>query len=148
MPVEKIREICLGLSRTVVLIGGKEDGSAGDEVSKGLPNVINLCGKTSLDESAILIKKSLLVITHDTGMMHIAAAYKKDILSVWGNTVPEFGMYPYMAGENSEIFEIKNLKCRPCSKIGFDKCPKKHFDCMQKQDIPAIVKKANQILER
>lgn len=148
MPVEKIREICLGLLRTVVLIGGKEDGSAGEEVSKGLPNVINLCGKTSLDESAILIKKSLLVITHDTGMMHIAAAYKKDILSVWGNTVPEFGMFPYMAGENSEIFEIKNLKCRPCSKIGFDKCPKKHFDCMQKQDIPAIIKKANQTLER
>ncbi|MBN2778321.1 MAG: glycosyltransferase family 9 protein [Bacteroidales bacterium] len=148
MPAEKIREICSGVNESVILIGGKEDQNAGEEIALNLSNVINLCGKTSLDESAFLVKKSLLVITHDTGMMHIAAAYKKDILSVWGNTVPEFGMYPYMAGENSEIFEIKNLNCRPCSKIGFDKCPKKHFDCMQKQDIPAIVKKANQILER
>lgn len=148
MPAEKIREICSGVNESVILIGGKEDQNTGEEIALNLSNVINLCGQTSLEESAFLVKKSLLVITHDTGMMHIAAAYKKDIFSVWGNTVPEFGMYPYMAGENSEIFEIKNLKCRPCSKIGFDKCPKKHFDCMQKQDIPAIIKKANQTLER
>jgi ADP-heptose:LPS heptosyltransferase len=62
--------------------------------------------------------------------MHIAAAFKKRIISVWGNTIPEFGMYPYLAAEGSEIVEMKNLKCRPCSKIGFKSCPKKHFKCM------------------
>ena len=148
LPAEKIKEICLGIIKPVILIGGKEDQKIGEEVSEKLEHVYNLCGKTSLDESAYIINKSALVITHDTGMMHIAAALKKDILSVWGNTVPEFGMYPYLAGINSEIFEVKDLKCRPCSKIGFEKCPKKHFDCMQKQDIQTIITKANSLLGR
>ena len=67
-------------------------------------------------------------------MMHIAAAFKKKIYSVWGNTIPQFGMYPYMAASNSKIIEVKGLGCRPCSKIGYDKCPKGHFKCMQEID--------------
>jgi ADP-heptose:LPS heptosyltransferase len=82
-------------------------------------------------QSAFLIKNSQYVITHDTGMMHIASAFGKKIFSVWGNTIPEFGMYPYMAHEDSRIIEVKDLNCRPCSKIGFSKCPKGHFNCMQ-----------------
>jgi ADP-heptose:LPS heptosyltransferase len=68
-------------------------------------------------------------------MMHIAAAFKKKIYSVWGNTIPAFGMTPYLADDKSKIIEVKNLSCRPCTKIGFDKCPKGHFDCMQKIDV-------------
>ena len=85
-------------------------------------------------QSAYLIKHSDYVITHDTGMMHIAAAFKKKIYSVWGNTIPQFGMYPYMAAIDSKIIEVKGLSCRPCSKIGYDKCPKGHFKCMQEID--------------
>ena len=62
--------------------------------------------------------------------MHIAAAYKKDVFSLWGNTIPEFGMSPYMPGDKSKILEVKHLKCRPCSKLGYKKCPKGHFACM------------------
>jgi heptosyltransferase-2 len=71
--------------------------------------------------------------------MHIAAAFKKDIISVWGNTIPEFGMYPYLAGKKSKIIEVKELSCRPCSKIGFKKCPKKHFYCMNLIDENDII---------
>ena len=67
-------------------------------------------------------------------MMHVAAAFKKKIFSVWGNTIPEFGMHPYMANEKSKMIEVKDLSCRPCSKIGFDKCPKGHFKCMHEID--------------
>lgn len=72
--------------------------------------------------------------------MHIAAAYQKKIYSVWGNTVPEFGMYPYMPEnlDQSVILENKGLKCRPCSKLGFQTCPKEHFDCMMKLDFSEI----------
>ena len=63
--------------------------------------------------------------------MHIAAAFSKKIISIWGNTVPEFGMYPYLPNKESKIIQVNNLKCRPCSKIGFSKCPKKHFKCME-----------------
>ena len=69
------------------------------------------------------------IITHDTGLMHIAAVFNKPIVSIWGNTVPEFGMYPYQV-DKSTILEVKGLACRPCSKIGYQKCPKGHFKCM------------------
>jgi ADP-heptose:LPS heptosyltransferase len=72
-------------------------------------------------------------------MMHIAAAFGKKIISLWGNTVPQFGMYPYMSHKDSKIFEVKNLKCRPCSKIGYAKCPKGHFKCMNDIDEKEIV---------
>jgi len=96
---------------------------------------LNLCGKISLGGSAYVLEKSTKVITNDTGLMHIAAAFKKEIISIWGNTVPEFGMYPYYGKDeklynNSHIIEIKNLKCRPCSKLGYKKCPRGHFKCM------------------
>ena len=75
-----------------------------------------------------LIKNAKKVITHDTGMMHIAASFQKEIISIWGNTIPEFGMYPYKT--KFTIIENKNLDCRPCSKIGYKKCPKGHFNCI------------------
>ena len=94
--------------------------------------IFNACGLFKLNESASLLQQSKLVITHDTGLMHIAAAFKKPIVSLWGNTVPEFGMTPYLPENErlSKIIEIKNLSCRPCSKIGYSKCPKGHFNCM------------------
>ena len=78
-----------------------------------------MAGKISLNESASLIRDADAVLTNDTGLMHIAAAFKKKILSFWGNTVPEFGMVPYQADPASKIMEVKNLKCRPCSKLGY-----------------------------
>ena len=138
LPVEKIISICKKLNRPVILIGGKEDFENGKEIEAGVKNqelrIYNACGKYNLQQSASLIKQAEKVITHDTGMMHIAAAFKKNIISVWGNTVPEFGMYPYLPGRENKIVEVKNLSCRPCSKIGFEKCPKGHFKCMNEID--------------
>jgi ADP-heptose:LPS heptosyltransferase len=145
MPNEKIISLCNQLSLPIILIGGKEDLSNALIIEKAVVNeVYNACGKFNLFQSASLIKQSSLVISHDTGMMHIAAAFQKKIISVWGNTVPSFGMYPYMpqATENSFIAEVKSLGCRPCSKIGKTSCPKEHFDCMNKIDIEAILKQA------
>ena len=62
---------------------------------------------------------------------------------LWGNTVPAFGFFPYLPEEyreNSKIFEVNGLSCRPCSKIGFEKCPKNHFRCMNDQDTEEIIK--------
>ena len=83
-------------------------------------------------------------------MMHIAAAFQKEIVSIWGNTIPEFGMYPfYKKGINlNTTIQVEHLSCRPCSKIGFEKCPKGHFKCMQEIDekkiIASIVAKNNE----
>ena len=131
LPTKRIISICKKLSQPILLIGGPNDKLRGDEISNACLEVVNVCGKFSLLESSFLIKESDFVISHDTGMMHIAAAFKKKIFSVWGNTIPEFGMSPYMPNEKSKTIEVKGLSCRPCSKIGFNKCPKGHFKCMQ-----------------
>ena len=134
LPNEKIISIIKKVNKPVLLIGGPEDAHKGEEIAKACDKVVNTCGKYSILQSASLVQQATMVITHDTGMMHIAAAFNKKIYSVWGNTVPEFGMYPYKASASSRMIEVKRLSCRPCSKIGYAKCPKGHFKCMQEID--------------
>jgi len=137
VPLEKAVEILKNIDQPVVILGGSDDSEQAEEIIRLLEgNLFNACGKFNINQSASLVKQANIIITGDTGLMHIAAAFGKKIISMWGNTVPEFGMYPYLPGKEnlSKIFEVKNLSCRPCSKIGFDKCPKGHFDCMKMID--------------
>jgi ADP-heptose:LPS heptosyltransferase len=151
LPIDKLIELCAKINGPIVLLGGKEDEEAAlaieqffddSKVTKRkeefLENelhqnvkIFNGVGKFNLNQSASLVKFSTYVFTHDTGVMHIAAAFKKEIFSIWGNTTPFFGMYPYQT--KFTIFEVKDLKCRPCSKIGYNSCPKGHFKCMNNQ---------------
>lgn len=141
LPSEKVIEVGRLLKLPLLLLGGKEDAVRGEQIALKLGNnVYNACGKLSLAQSASAVENAHIVLTNDTGLMHIAAAFKKKIVSVWGNTIPAFGMYPYVPGNehNSIIIENKTLGCRPCSKIGFQKCPKKHFKCMLDLDAQKI----------
>lgn len=133
LPTEKIATICAGIAHPIVLLGGKEDAASGEKIASLAPErIFNACGKFDLYGSASLVRQANVVISHDTGLMHIAAAFHKKIVSVWGNTIPEFGMYPYLPLEKEKyhIIENKEVHCRPCSKIGHVTCPKKHFQCM------------------
>lgn len=131
LPVDKIISLCNKIGYPVVLLGGNEDFDKGEIIKNSASiKVVNYCGKISINQSASIVREAQLVISHDTGLMHIAAAFKKKIISIWGNTVPEFGMYPYLPDRKSRIIEINGLSCRPCSKLGYKKCPKKHFKCM------------------
>lgn len=147
LPLPRMIELCDRINKPVILLGGKEDVAMGDEVcsffsregelsdvGEGLRRlnkktiVYNACGKFNINQSASLIRQSRYVFTHDTGLMHIAAAFKKEIFSLWGNTIPAFGMYPYRT--RFTVLENNRISCRPCSKIGYSKCPKGHFKCM------------------
>jgi ADP-heptose:LPS heptosyltransferase len=138
LPLQKMIQLCHQIAKPIILLGGKDDHEIGEQVReffevKGreeflLPEIFNGCGKFNLNQSASLIKQARYVFTHDTGLMHIAAAFKKEIFCIWGNTTPLFGMYPFRT--KFTIFENRELRCRPCSKIGYSKCPKKHFKCM------------------
>ncbi len=142
LPQHKIIEICKKLNQPVVLLGGKEDADNGIEIVKEVgATIFNACGQFNLNQSASLVQQAKSIITHDTGLMHIAAALNTKTVSVWGNTVPDFGMYPYFPQhpEQFKIVENNNLNCRPCSKIGHDKCPKKHFKCMEDIDVNEVV---------
>lgn len=145
LPTEQLILLITKLKYPVLFVGGPEDNTRAEEIIQASPNatIYNACGKYSINQSASVIQQSNCVITNDTGMMHIAAAFKKRIITIWGNTIRDFGMYAHLPGEGSVDFEVNDLSCRPCSKLGFEKCPKKHFDCMMKQDISSIASKAN-----
>lgn len=149
VPDKKLIKLCNHVSYPVILMGGKEDFNKAESVRINVTkNVINVCGKYSINQSASLIRQSQFVITPDTGLMHIAAAFGKRIISIWGNTIPGFGMSPYMAHDDSKIFEVKNLSCRPCTKIGYKKCPKKHFKCMNDIDYDTVIKYTNELIRQ
>lgn len=151
MPPERAASIISKIDMPIVLVGGPDDRIRGEEITSLVKdsNVINTCGELNINQSASLVKSSQVVITNDTGLMHIAAAFNKPTISVWGNTIPEFGMYPYMPQKpgNSFISEVDGLKCRPCSKLGYKKCPKNHFSCMMDQDVDAIIKQIEKFLQ-
>ncbi len=142
-PVDKIISVIKKMDQPVVLLGGTVDKEMGDKIKAEVGDLVyNSCGNFNINQSASLIRQARKIITNDTGLMHIAAAFNKEIISIWGNTIPEFGMSPYMPQmpANSHIMEVKGLKCRPCSKLGFDECPKGHFKCMNLIDEEEIVK--------
>lgn len=139
LPLEKLVELCQRLApRPILLLGGPEDAPVAEAIiaeitthQSATPPIHQGCGRYSLHQSASLLRQASFVVSHDTGLMHIAAAFGKLIYSVWGNTVPEFGMYPFRT--EFEKLEVLGLPCRPCSKIGFAKCPQGHFKCMNEQ---------------
>lgn len=143
-PVHKWKEFCEKMNHPVILLGDQHDAANGNEIASVDPiKVYNACGKFSINESADLVRKSKLVISNDTGLMHIAAAFKKPIISLWGNTVPSFGMTPYYgdAAVADVMMQVSKLWCRPCSKIGYKKCPLGHFKCMEKINVDEVLGK-------
>lgn len=150
-PPEKVKELCKSIEHPFILLGGKDDYQTGKDIAAADPvKIYNACGKFSLNESADLVRRSKFVITNDTGLMHIAAAFKKPIISLWGNTVPAFGMTPYYGHYNvtNALVEVKGLGCRPCSKIGYDECPRGHFKCMRHITNDYLVNTVNRFLGR
>jgi len=142
LTVERLVEIIDNSKQPIVLLGGSaEEKKAQEIVERTAKTVHNLVGRITLEQSAYCIQQAAVVITGDTGLMHIAAAFQKPIYSIWGNTVPEFGMYPYYGQHPNQntFIEVKNLACRPCSKIGFDKCPKRHFKCIKNIGIDGLM---------
>lgn len=151
LPEDMLKSLCIQSPFPVVLLGGKAEEEEGERISKAdTSKIFNACGKFSINQSALMIRNAKVVITPDTGLMHIASAFGRPIISIWGNTTPLFGMYPYMPqrAEDSFISEVKNLSCRPCSKIGFSECPKKHFRCMRNQDMQEILNQLQILWEK
>lgn len=143
MPPTKLLELCQAIPGAILLLGGPDDQATGESIAAAIgARIINTCGRFSLHQSASLVRQAQKVVTHDTGLMHIAAALRKPIVSIWGNTVPAFGMYPYLpaGAPPAAIVEVNDLPCRPCSKIGFNQCPQGHFRCMQQIDPTAVIK--------
>lgn len=138
-PEELSIRLLKALGKPVVLLGGPDDHPKGATIARELPGHLtcsNLAGELSLLESAAVLAQAQYVLTPDTGLMHIAAAFNKRVYSIWGNTVPALGMYPYRT--DFVAFEASGLPCRPCHKLGHPACPKGHFKCMRLQEPEAM----------
>lgn len=130
MPNHKVVNTIRKIKYPVVLLGGADvTQNAAIIVAEMNHKVINLTGQINLNDSVTVVKNATFVIGFDTGLTHIAEAFNKKLVTIWGSTVPELlGVQPYLVDEHYEA--SVNLNCRPCSKFGLAKCPKGHFKCM------------------
>jgi len=147
MPTDLLIQLIGQMRQPIVLLGGKEDLQTAELIIENCRQneLVSAVGATNIHESAWLVQNAKALLTHDTGLMHIGASFELPIHVIWGNTTRDFGMYPYRL-EQEEVFhyEVADLACRPCSKIGHQQCPKGHFDCMRKQDLKQIATALNQ----
>jgi heptosyltransferase-2 len=111
----------------VVLLGGEDDKEWGRLLAKKA-EIFDLTGKLNLLETAVILSRARAAVTNDSGLMHMATAVNIPVIAIFGSTVREFGFFPYR-GE-SLVIENKQLSCRPCTHIGRNNCPKRHFKCM------------------
>lgn len=129
----------------IVLIGGISDQEICREILKNLePNAVDLSGKLQLMETSACLKQAKLVVTNDTGVMHMAGAVDTPLVAIFGPTTHHLGFFPFRS--KSRIVEHSNLSCRPCSFHGTEKCPKRHFRCMREISPEQVIQAAEQLL--
>lgn len=153
MPVEKLQELCAKIEHPIILVGGKEDVWEAEQIEKADNiKIYNACGKFNLNQSADLVRKAKLVISHDTGLQYIACAFNRPVLAIWGGTSPELDVEPYYSKDvqqgkfTYQNFIVEGLSCQPCSNFGLKKCPRGHFKCMKNQDVESIKTATEKIL--
>lgn len=113
----------------ITLIGGKDDKPLCDYIQDNLVfDIKNESGSQSIQKTAEIIAQQNLLVTNDTGVMHIAAARQVPVIAIFGSTVTNFGFSPYRC---KNIVVERSIPCRPCTHIGRAECPKKHFKCMK-----------------
>ena len=141
IPDSIVMQICDRIKSKTYLLGGPGDKQKGDTIAAEKSHVINCAGTFSIHQSAAKLNNAAVLVTGDTGLMHMAVGLSIPTIVLWGNTVPELGMSPYYGDKDIASFnhEVPGLSCRPCSKLGKKTCPKSHFNCMNKQNIELIV---------
>jgi ADP-heptose:LPS heptosyltransferase len=142
LPTERLKALCAALPHhLIVLLGGPSDRAAAAEIEQAGDHVINTCGQLSINQSASVVAQARVVVAHDTGLMHIAAAFERPLVVLWGSTHPAFGLFPYLPKGAPAPLHVANeaLSCRPCTKIGRAECPKGHFKCMRDLKIGTMV---------
>ena len=128
---EQLVEQLLSAGWRLELFGGEREQAFADQLCKRSNEgmIENYCGKLTLAETATRLRAARLVVTGDTGMLHLATAVNSPVLLLVGSSTRELGFIPAYPGVT--IMEREELRCRPCSHIGRDSCPRTHFACMR-----------------
>ncbi len=134
---ELINKLKVKYNSHIIILGGKGDMEICSYIAENTNSDIeNLCGATSLTSTAEIIDDSDLLITNDTGIMHIGAARQTPLTAIFGSTVTDFGFAPYRC---LNVIIEKDIPCRPCTHIGRANCPKKHFNCMNYIEVDSVM---------
>jgi heptosyltransferase-2 len=130
----------------VALFGGMPDRPLAEAITAacGVP-VLNLIGQTPLAELSAYLERCTVVVSNDTGPMHIAAALGKPVLVLYGPTTPALGFAPY--GVPWEEVSVP-LACRPCSAHGPQRCPLLHWRCMLDLSVEQVAAGVQRLLRR
>jgi ADP-heptose:LPS heptosyltransferase len=128
----------------IAVVGGKEDVTAGGAIVNGIPGGLNLCGALSLPETAALLTRSALLITGDSGIMHLGYAVGTRVLALFGP-----GIEKKWAPRSPRVAILnKHLSCSPCTKFGYTpKCPR-DTACMKGISTQDVVNSAMELLNK
>ena len=109
----------------VWMIGSEGDWTIGEQVARESDGAaINVCGKTDLASAIDLMSVARLVVSNDSGLMHVAAALAKPLVALYGSSSPE---HTPPRADSARIVRVEGLACSPCYKR---ECPLGHFRCM------------------
>jgi heptosyltransferase-1 len=143
---EKFAEVARHFLRqgyAVTLMGTRRERAVCDEVARLAPGVVNVAGETTLSELAVLIRRSAISITNDSGPMHLAVALDRPVVSVFGPTDPIW-IGPY---RRTDAVLQASLACSPCFLRQLSRCPNDHA-CMHNVSAGAVIERADDILRR
>lgn len=141
----ELAELLVKKGYVPVLMGGKSDRDICRRISTGVAGSSDISNDDDLLQSAADMKRCLAVVCNDSGMMHLACASKIPVVAIFGSTVKEFGFIPYK--NMNRVMEINDLKCRPCTHIGREKCPLGHFNCMRQLNPEAVLNSLLKLIE-
>jgi lipopolysaccharide heptosyltransferase II len=127
----------------VVVIGGKGDLRAGEVIAGDFHHIVDLCGKLSLVEAAAVLQEASLLITGDSGIMHIGYGLGIKTLSLFGPGIEK----KWAPRGNHHIVINKSLDCSPCTKFGYTPKCTKNAECMKRITVDEVVQKALDLLE-
>ena len=146
LAVDQICYVANKLNLPIVLLGGMEESNKANQIINQCSQnkIYNYCGNITINQSAYLIKHSQILLSNDTGLMHIGAALDKKIISFWGCTKPDLGFYPYIKKPNS-LMIISELSKRQCSKHG-SSCRFTADGCVKKINPKEIFEKVTQFI--
>ncbi|MDP2784240.1 MAG: lipopolysaccharide heptosyltransferase II [Sulfurimicrobium sp.] len=126
----------------VWLVGSAKDAAAGAEAAHLSDGAcLDLCGKTSLDEAVDLLASASVIVSNDSGLMHVAAALGKPLVALYGSSSPSFT--PPLS-QSAHILSL-NLECSPCFKR---ECPLGHLDCLLKLTPQRVLDEITVILKK
>ena len=138
-PVERWSALARALAADgigVVTVGGAEDRASAEAVAAAAGALgASAAGSTTLMQTAALLRRSAVVASGDTGVMHLATAVNTPVVALFGPTVRPFGFFPYT--DRASVLE-RALDCRPCSAHGGAACPLGHHNCMREITVDAV----------